>query len=202
MEYYKDRFLLPVFIPLGAIALIGVVAFSMSRVLLNVPKIVATSVALMIALNLLAVCAYLAVRPGFQLSQAGPLLAVVLVPLVAGGVVAAGAFGIEGEEGHAEKTAPAVPVVAISAKNLAFDVTELKVPADETFKISFTNGDTAPHNVTILKAKGSVGSDVLFKKPFFEGPKTEKWTVSPIPAGTYYFQCDVHPNMNGQVTAA
>lgn len=199
MESYKDRFLLPVFIPLGAMALIGAVTFSMSRVLLNVPKLVATSVALMTALNLLAVCAYLAVRPEFSLRQAGPLLVVALAPLFVGGVVAAGAFGLEGEKDHAEKV-PSLPVVSIAAKNLAFSISELKIPAGKAFKINFTNNDTAPHNVTILKEKGS--ADALFRKPFFEGPKTQEWKASPVPAGAYYFQCDVHPNMNGQVTAA
>ena len=199
MEYYKDRFLLPVLIPLGAMALIGAIAFSMSRVLLNVPKIVATSVALMTAVNLLAVCAYLASRPEFNFRKAGPLLVVVLIPLLVGGAVASGAVEIKGEKEHAEKV-PSLAVVEIAAKNTAFDVSELKVPAGVAFEIKFTNSDTAAHNVTILKEKGS--AEVLFKKPFFEGPKTQEWKASPIPAGAYYFQCDLHPNMSGQVTAA
>lgn len=199
MEYYKDRFLLPLLIPLGAMALIGAVAFSMSRVLLNVPKLVATSVALMTAFNLLVVCAFLAVRPKFNLRQAGPLLVVVLIPLFVGSAVAAGAFGLESEKDHAEKV-PSLSVVSIAAKNTAFSISELKIPAGKAFKIKFTNDDTTPHNVTILTQKGS--ADALFTKPFFAGPKTQEWNVSSIPAGAYYFQCDVHPNMNGQVTAA
>ncbi len=31
------------------------------------------------------------------------------------------------------------------------------------------------------------------------GPATAEYAVPPLPAGEYYFQCDVHPTMNGTV---
>jgi plastocyanin len=31
---------------------------------------------------------------------------------------------------------------------------------------------------------------------------TVEYQVPAIPPGTYYFQCDVHPTMNGSVTIA
>jgi plastocyanin len=31
------------------------------------------------------------------------------------------------------------------------------------------------------------------------GPKTTTYDVNGLQAGTYYFKCDIHPGMNGQL---
>lgn len=33
----------------------------------------------------------------------------------------------------------------------------------------------------------------------FPGPATRDYDVPALEAGTYYFQCDIHPQMNGTV---
>lgn len=189
---------MPVAIPLGALALIAIITFLVSQVLLNVPKEIATAVALMGAFNILAGCTFVAFSKGLDRTQLLMLAGVALLPVFLGGVAAAGVFGFPGEEEHGAK-GEAAPAVEISANNLAFDKQELTIPAGKPFTINFDNQEAQPHNVAILKSQGS--AEALFREPPTPGPKKITYNVKAIPEGTYYFQCDVHPNMNGTVKA-
>src|SRR5918994_646961 len=40
-------------------------------------------------------------------------------------------------------------------------------------------------------------SEAFFQGEIVTGPATLQYEVPPLPAGEYYFHCDVHPNMNG-----
>jgi plastocyanin len=39
----------------------------------------------------------------------------------------------------------------------------------------------------------------LFRGDLVTGATTATYDIPALPAGTYYFQCDVHPTMNGTV---
>jgi len=152
----------------------------------------------MAAFSVLMVCTFAALHSDLKKGQYAFLGMVALVPVVFGGLVAQGVVPVTGEKEGGE-AGPKLPVVAIAAKNIAFDKTELQIPAGKPFELKFNNEDPVPHNVAILKAQGSAES--LFRKAIVTGPKSVDWKVSPIPEGEYYFQCDVHPNMSGKVTA-
>ena len=84
----------------------------------------------------------------------------------------------------------------ISANNLTFDRTCLAAPANQPFTITFTNQENGiPHNVAIYP--NGQGGSPLFKGGIVTGVQTTVYRVPALPAGTYYFQCDVHPDMNG-----
>jgi plastocyanin len=189
---------MPVVIPLGALAGIAVITFVMSRVLLNVPKEIATAVALMGAFNILAACTYVAFSGRLERFQLLLLGGVALFPLLLGGIAAAGVVHFPGEE--EEKEGASEAAVEIAAQTLAFDKKDLTIPADKEFKLVMDNKEAVPHNVAILKSQGS--GEVLFREAPVSGPRKQTWNVKPIPAGEYFFQCDVHPNMNGKVTAS
>lgn len=90
--------------------------------------------------------------------------------------------------------------VSITASGLQFDTASFSLPAAGG-TIRFTNNDAGiPHNVAIYKDSST--ADNLFHGDFVTGVDTIAYHVPPIPAGTYYFQCDVHPTMNGSVTIA
>lgn len=192
----RERILLPVLIPVGALAFVGFMALLIASIYLRVPKNVATAVAFMVALNLLVVFAVIALKPNMGKSLLVLMGGVAVVPILLGAVAAAGVVSFPGEK-HEGKEAGG-PKVEIAASNLAFDKTELKVPADKKFEIDFDNKDAQPHNVAILDAQGAP----KFRGEIVTGPKETTYKVDAIPAGEYQFHCDVHPNMSGTVAAA
>lgn len=193
----RDRLILPVLIPVGALAFILFLALVMSQILLNVHPAVATAVAISVAINLLISFSVMAAKPDGGRPLMVVLGTITALPLLFGVAAAAGlAPAPEEEHGGGEEG----PVVEIAANNLAFDKKELAIPADTEFVLAFNNQEAQPHNVAILEAQGS--ANALFRGAIITGPKLAEETVEPIPAGEYYFQCDVHPNMNGTVTAA
>lgn len=86
----------------------------------------------------------------------------------------------------------------ITAQNVAFDRNQLAVPAGRAFPLVFENRESALHNVTI---HDEVGSPPVFVGDVFSGPGSRTYEVPAIPAGTYRFRCDVHPQMSGTVVA-
>ncbi|MQA99434.1 MAG: hypothetical protein GEU78_03950 [Actinobacteria bacterium] len=119
-----------------------------------------------------------------------PILAlVVLANLnIAGGEEGGGGGGEGGGGGGGIK---------LSAANVQFDTDTLQLPAGEEATISFNNEDTAEHNVAIYE-DSSAEAD-LFKGQIISGGDSTEYQVGPFEAGAYYFQCDVHPAMNGDV---
>jgi hypothetical protein len=74
----------------------------------------------------------------------------------------------------------------------SYDRDCLAAPADTAFKIDFDDKDSGvQHNVSIYTNAGA--STVLLKGKVITGPKEITYDVKALPAGTYYFRCDVHP---------
>ncbi|HYH92595.1 MAG TPA: cupredoxin domain-containing protein [Candidatus Saccharimonadales bacterium] len=94
----------------------------------------------------------------------------------------------------------AATAVDLTAAAVAFDKTELAVPADQPFQIVFNNNDASiPHNVAIHQ--GSATGPAVFTGEVFPGVETRTYDVPALPAGAYGFICTVHPNMVGTLTA-
>jgi mono/diheme cytochrome c family protein/plastocyanin len=89
-------------------------------------------------------------------------------------------------------------VVTITAQNIAFDPTALTAPAGTAFTLSFDNQDASiPHDVQVKDASGAV----VFKTDVFPGVEKRDYSVPALAAGSYTFNCSVHPNMTGTLTA-
>lgn len=91
------------------------------------------------------------------------------------------------------------PGPAVIARDLKFDRTELEVPAGRPFTLVFDNQEGPPHNVAIYSDESA--SQKLFVGEVFSGPAVKSYTVPALPAGTWFFRCDVHPEMRGSVVA-
>ena len=89
---------------------------------------------------------------------------------------------------------PAV-TVGLSVLNSAFEQASLTVPAGVTYAIDFDNKDSLPHNVNIQGGPPSSQGEI------FSGPGERVYVFPALPAGTYTFHCDVHPNMTGTIQA-
>jgi plastocyanin len=88
--------------------------------------------------------------------------------------------------------------LTISAKDLKFSTSTLSAPAGKPFQIAFDNQDGAPHNVAIYR--DSSASEKVFGSDPFSGPDAVRYDVPPLAPGSYFFRCDVHPAMSGQLT--
>jgi plastocyanin len=84
--------------------------------------------------------------------------------------------------------------VEISAANLEFSVTTIEAPAGEAFTITLVNDDSAPHNISIYTEEGG---ETLALGATAEGGQTVETEVEALEPGTYFFKCDIHPDMNG-----
>jgi len=83
----------------------------------------------------------------------------------------------------------------ISAKDLKFSTSTLSAKADTAFQIVFDNQEAAPHNVAVYKDE-SAAEKILSEEPF-SGPKQVVYSVPALAAGSYFFRCDLHPDMKG-----
>ena len=67
-----------------------------------------------------------------------------------------------------------------------------QAPAGTAFKVRLTNNDGSPHDVAIYRDAGF--SDAIVKGDPFAGPDvTKDLDVPALTAGTYYFNCIIHP---------
>ena len=102
----------------------------------------------------------------------------------------------------ADPAAPAASVdpnaPAITANGLKFGQTDVVVPAGKAFQLSFTNQESAPHNVAIY-TDASAATNLFRGEILSSGSKV--YDVPALAAGTYFFRCDVHPDMQGTITA-
>ena len=89
--------------------------------------------------------------------------------------------------------------VEITAEGLAFDATTIEAAAGEDFTITLVNNDSAPHNISIYTEEGG---ESLVTGETAEAGQTVTIDVSALDAGEYYFQCDIHPDMNGSVVVS
>lgn len=132
--------------------------------------------------------------PSFAL-RCGALLT---LALVVGVTLAACSSGADPDvsDGGSGGTATVVDgAVEISAADLAFNVATIEATAGEAFTITLVNNDSAPHNITIFTEEG--GQKLGETGPTADGGQTVETAVEALDAGTYYFQCDIHPEMNG-----
>jgi len=86
--------------------------------------------------------------------------------------------------------------VQVSASSFAFEQAQISAPAGAAFTIHFNNKDAGTaHNVEIKDASGKE----VFKGDLLTGPAEVDYQVAALAAGTYTFNCTVHPNMTGML---
>jgi plastocyanin len=95
-------------------------------------------------------------------------------------------------------TAPPGAGVTVDAKDKAFSTTTLTVPAGTPFQLFFRNLDGQPHNVAFYTDR-SASSPVFVGDTITNAATT--YDVPALAAGTYFFRCDVHPDMSGTAVA-
>lgn len=96
----------------------------------------------------------------------------------------------------AASEAPAGDQIVIVARDLKFEPTTVTVAADQAVQIVLDNQESAPHNIAIKDGSGAE----VFKGEIVTNAKVTN-SVPALAAGTYTFWCEVHPDMQGTITA-
>jgi len=87
----------------------------------------------------------------------------------------------------------------VTASGLAFDTTTITLPANKAATLTFDNEDASvPHDIAIFPDASA--TDPLFTGDIVIGVKSVDYHIPALKPGSYYFHCDVHPQMNGTVT--
>jgi plastocyanin len=114
--------------------------------------------------------------------------------LLIGAALAAVLAACSGGGSAASASAPPEADLTVVAQEMAFDATEINVPAGESFELYFRNLDGAPHNVAIY-------TDASASEPIYVGETITDaavlYEIPAIEAGEYFFRCDLHPDMTG-----
>ena len=195
-------------IPLVSLAIIGLAIFGFSRVLLSLTHEAATTIAIIMAINILGACAFLALRPDVARGAALELGLVALYPVLIAVIIAQTGV-LEPAEGAAaeEQTETAAPSAenAIVAEGTAWSPPNptIELTAGEPTDYTLENRDSVEHNMAIYPSEeeASDPGNALFTSPDAEGGATEEFTIDPLDKGDYYFICDYHPTMTGTVVA-
>ena len=89
--------------------------------------------------------------------------------------------------------------VTVTADDLEFDATSIEATAEEAFTITLVNNDSAPHNISIYTEEGG---ERIVEGTVINGGETTEIEVPALEAGTYFFVCDVHTDMNGPLVVS
>lgn len=193
--------LLPLGLPVLGLFAIASLMFFMSRILLAVSEAGSTWIALAVAVLIMAAGTVFALRPNISGRTMAVVLAVAGVLMLGGGLVAA-AIGERTIEHHSEggtEHGAGPPATEISAKDIAFDKTELHLTSGADVKLTFVNRDVGlGHNLAIYRTEDY--KEPVYAGEVFPGDATRTYEFKAPGPGTYYFRCDVHPNMKGKVT--
>jgi cytochrome c oxidase subunit II len=90
---------------------------------------------------------------------------------------------------------------SIAAKGIAFNKDCLAGPVNRPFEITFENQEPIPHNVAFFEGKDASSPRVLpqSETPLFPGPQTTTYKLPALKAGSYFFHCDAHQGMTGEL---
>lgn len=127
-------------------------------------------------------------------------LAALLLAGCGGGTTENGTDGGNGGTAAGETAADCDPrsgtvsVTAETGSTNAFDTDCIAVQSGQETSLELKNPDGEPHNLSVLSEKGG---EKLFNGPFVNPGENGSYTIPALDAGDRYFQCDIHPEMNG-----
>jgi plastocyanin len=195
---FGKRVLTPILMLVGLVVGIGLIAFSISRILLAVPEIVATFTALLLAGYVLVLAVLVGKRRAISPQALGGGLVVGLVALVGAGIVSAqaGMRELHHDDDDVAVEEAAEPVAEIPDDALLWVAVDIDFAEEVTQAtageqvIAIDNQGQLPHNVVLVGTDFRVDAD---------GGQQAAASVTLEP-GTYEYICDIPghaPAMSG-----
>lgn len=204
----RDRLFLPIVVPVGLLAVIALVAVGFGMLLYFNPMTVSLTIAVVVSAAILAAFGLASSKSESDLTNAKRSVIALagVLPLGVGALVAGGVIETTDERVAERECHYCVPedAVEIVAMNIEFEPQEVTLPAEGEVSILFRNQDrNIPHNVAIYpESEEQPATDQpVFKGEVFDGVDQMVYTFEAPDeqTGTYYFMCDVHPQMLGTV---
>ena len=134
----------------------------------------------------------------------GVLMIVAALAVFAIAYAAGGLFGRQADDKIDETDARVVaaqepsgtPLLTLTTWEVAFDTREIRVPADQPVHLRLDNKDAGIlHNIAVYRDPRA--SELVVRGKLFDGPEIRDYRFDGFSPGSYYFQCDLHPTMNG-----
>jgi plastocyanin len=200
----RQSLLLPILIPIGGLAVIVLVLFTFSRVLLSVKPNAATAVALVAAAGIMTIAAFVASRRSVTGATLGSFVGAAAGIAMAAGGIAIVVIGPPEEEVptfHAVLAAPEGAVTKGFTTPNGEPVETLVFEADAPIALEFENQEPVGHNVQIFDGPDD-SAPSLFDGGPITGPDTTTYDIAPMAPGEYFFHCRLHPGtaMQGTIT--
>jgi plastocyanin len=202
---------LPVVVPVVAVLVIFLGTVGFSRILLGISHEAATTIAIATAANILIACAFVALRPRMHRVGVLEVALIALYPILIGVVLVNTGVGSETEAAAEQEGTPTEQQeqqgtasgsdISLSAESLVFSTEQIQIPAREQVTLTLDNQDTVPHDLAVYSDEeaGAAQQDALFTGEEVPAGAETTYEFRSPPQGEYYFQCDIHPTMNGEV---
>jgi plastocyanin len=191
---------LVVVLPLVALLVIGGIAVGFALILLSLEPAAATTLALIMAVNVLGACAFYALRPDTARRRWPELAAVVLYPLLIAIAVAQTGFLSEEEAAGGEGGGAGAPAsgggTTIVAQNTTWDVDEITLGTGEEYTGTLENEDSVEHNIAFYESEEDTSDPAaaFYTSDTAGGGESIEFTVTaPDGPGEHPFLCDFHP---------
>jgi mono/diheme cytochrome c family protein len=115
--------------------------------------------------------------------------------------VAAACGQIAGAGGPTPTPAPPSATLQIVAQGIAWDRSALTAFANVPLTLTVDNRDSGQiHNFALYEGE-EPGGDLITSTALETGPIVQTLEFGPLEAGGYYYNCEVHPQMEGVLTA-
>jgi plastocyanin len=200
---FRNRAFLPVVMPLGILVGIALLVGSFALILLYTTREVALVLATVAAGGVLLAVALAASQDKLEPAKRAVILLAGAFPVIAGAVVAitqpvdASLLNIN-RQPHV--VLPDINLTIAAENAQSFESDTMILPSGTEVGVVFDNNDAGtPHNWAMYQlVDGGPGEEVVMGE-IITGPATDEVIFSTPEPGEYYFQCDVHPNMQGTV---
>jgi plastocyanin len=194
----RQSLLLPILLPVGLLAVIALVLFGLSRILLAISHTAATVVAVVGLIVVVAVASFVASRR--QVSGSSLFW---MVSAIAGTIIAVGGLAVVAAPLAEEGEVQAVVLAAgPNASVDGFTPDALEVASDAPIEMEFDNQEEGvQHNVVVFDGPDAQAPQ-LFGGPLITGPDKVTYAIAPLPEGGYFFHCEIHPTtMVGEIAS-
>lgn len=202
----RDRLFLPIVVPVGILVVIALVAVAFGMLLYFNPMTVSLTIATVVSAAILGAFGLASSQSEADLTKAKRAVIALagVLPLGVGALVATGIIDTADERVAERECHFCVPedAVEVVAVNIAFDPNEITLPAEGEVSILFRNEDqNIPHNISIYPDEddGPALDSPIFEGEIFNGVDQMVYTFEAPDEtdGSFWFRCDVHPEMLG-----